>query len=90
MISLNLNEYRSVKAWRWKALITEVVTSFQEQLTTCPRSIFILDEIQSIAPEFGDQVCEMLEQLPSRVKITMKNSRVKVTTKKLPSRVKIT
>jgi DNA polymerase III delta prime subunit len=55
-ISINLNELRSFKPWLLQSFLTETLQTFKDQLALCPRSVFVLDEIQSVHRDIVDEL----------------------------------
>jgi ATP-dependent Clp protease ATP-binding subunit ClpA len=50
VLVVNLNQFRALKQWQEEAAIADLLRSFRDQLRQCPRSVFILDELQSVTP----------------------------------------
>jgi len=58
VISINLNELRSFKPWqpRSREFLSETLQTIKDQLALCPRSVFVLDEIQSVHRDLVDEL----------------------------------
>jgi len=58
VMNVNLNEHRSnsQKKWAMRRLLADTLQTFRDQLALCPRSVFVLDEIQSVHRDLVDEL----------------------------------
>mmetsp|Transcript_105753 Transcript_105753/g.170244 ORF Transcript_105753/g.170244 Transcript_105753/m.170244 type:complete len:324 (+) Transcript_105753:29-1000(+) len=51
IVTINLNEHRALKKGQMARFLETTLQRFKDQLVLCPRSLFVLDEIQNVQPE---------------------------------------
>ena len=65
-LTLNLNQYRGLKGWQIPDVETDLRQMIHEQLAQCPRSVFVIDEIQSVPPSLVNNLVSVFQLSPQR------------------------